>query len=407
MKPFLCLILVMLLQSPAHAFMLGFGSAGAMTGDQKVFINELLSEFRKAHPDAQIELRDSTSYIQPIAETLMAKHGSNAPDLGVVGLVEWPVLYRKSLLQPFEAVLSPAELKKIQKSLRPQLTVQYYGARVNDKEFALPFNRSISVMFVNKTLLPKLGDKPPTWKELFATLHKSQRERPSDATAYKIAVPTDDWIAEAILVNARGATTLRGDRAMLTDLRTVEMIKLLHDEAAAKAVAFVPSQHQAYQDFLDRKVAAAIVSLSTFKSIKSRAGFPFAVSLPPDAGSHATVLGGGDLIFTASRDGILTEKERRDIKNFLVWFYLGKGSARWSEISGFLDPRRGSGPEQLYEKHHWRIESLYAINDFCNIVPIRQGVARVFKEAIASDDPAAVLKQGETYLSDLVHQPCP
>lgn len=399
----------LLFSQSAFAFVFSYGSAGATTEHHKKSAEALMKAFRSDNPGVEVELRASTSYLKPISETLMQSFGGDAPDLGVVGLVEWPVLVQKKLLTPLQSVLSNSELAQIRKNIRPELLVQYYGNSINEKDFVLPFNRSIPVLYVNLELLPKFEKISPTWDDLENSLA-------SRKPTQQIVISTDDWIAEQILVNARGTPTLIGAKARFTDpsvIKVLERIKAMKDKGL---VALAANLHEAYSQFIEGKAAAVLLSQSSYESVLAHAKFQLRISMPPLSNHKVVVLGGGDLIVPL-KGRAQSEKTKRELRTFLKWFYLGRGNGLWASLTGYLpDSKSGENGAEFKKflsdrpmdapvylnKNSWRISSFYHLDEYCRIVKLREAVSNAFRQVLSSADIPLVLNQAEAFVDNII-----
>ncbi|MBI3543051.1 MAG: extracellular solute-binding protein [Deltaproteobacteria bacterium] len=407
--------------APAHAFLLSYGSTGSMTGDHKKFMDELVHSFRLEHPEVNIEVRESTSYLKPIIETMMSAIGDGSPDVAVVGLVEWPILRQKDLLNPLSVVLSGDELARIRGALRPELTGQYYGKDADGAKYALPFNRAYPILYVNASLLPQLKGEV-TWKSLAAALERERAKGGDNVAKLKLTLPLEDWIWEYVLANRRGQPTLAGTRASLADEATRDVVKTLRELRAKGLVDFVPTMQEAYTDFTQGTTAGAVLSFSSYTSVGLRADFKFRILMPPRFERKETILGGGDLVLPRDPKRSMDTKTREDMRAFVKWFYLGKGAAVWSKLVGYLPVTKAAAGDGVFRAKlatrppedkavylnagRWRIGSFYRLDRLCNVVKARKAMGDGAREALLGPEPDNALAHTEAQLNVLLLLGC-
>lgn len=406
----------------AQAFVISFGSTGAATGDHALFIARLVEAFRKDYPKAQVELRSSTSYLQTIIEAVMDS-AQAPPDVGVAGVVDWPVVAHKSVLHPFTEVLSPSELATIHKRVRPMVDVQFYGKGIDSKPIAIPFNRAHPVLFVNDRLLPGLKAISPSWDDLEQVVLEARAAAPaSSRDRLRIAIPTDDWISEYILTNARGKSVQQGMSVELTDKKTIAVVSRLRQLIADGVVYAVATQHDAYVDFMDGQSAGALVTISTFGSVASRKRFPFHITYPPKVSESVYLVSGGDLVLPGAVARLRDPAVKRDIHDFIQWFYLGRGAGLWASMTGYLpvtaQATRDSSYAALAAEHvgsreifanseHWTSKGIYNLDEPCNILKLRGALEAAFKAAIdTKKELLEALRAGEANANDVLKRPC-
>lgn len=402
----------------AKAFIFSYGSQGTRTGVHTRYIEKLVSEFKKDFPDATVTLKASTSYLAPVIETLNSQFGESPPDVGIVGSPLWPVLRERKMLRPLSEVLSAAEIAAITKSLRPDLNTQYYGNDASGNTYSLPFNRSFAVLYVNLKAAPDFVDKfSLSWEELGKYL---------EAKKLKLSLPSGDhWIAESVLANALGHTTITHKKVQFTDPHISELIALLRKLKTAGVLELGVNQQESFNDFVGGKAAFTMVSMSSYRLVQSAARFPVQVTMPPKSFSEVAILGGGDLILPLSpQKKQLDAKSKKDIKNFIKWFYTAKGSALWAKYVGYLPVTKQAASSELYTNElktlrtsdskvfrnaaQWKIKSDFEVDDYCNVTKLRTILSNAFTAAIAdAPDASVTLRKAEEDATEVLNAPCP
>lgn len=422
-KPVLSLLIALtLLQSyPAQGFMFSFGGGGAVTGDQTRYATELIKRFKSAHPEVDLELKDSTkSYVKPLIDTLMNENTPNTADLAIIGVAEWPVLLKKNMLSPLSKVFAPNELTRIRKSVRSELDVQAYGGNFDARAYSLPFNRSHALLFVNTALLDlKTGDF--TWSELEKALSDARQARPQEAQKLKLSLSTGEWIAETLFANARGDSSIVGRQGYFDDPGIRELITTLRRMREHEQIELVKEQHNSYLDFTDGKVAATVLSFSSYNSIVLRSPVPVRVTFPPRLLRRTVTLGGGDLVLLNNPARPLSEKAIRDIHKFIDWFYLGPGASLWSDLVGYPPLTRSALASPTYKERlqrrpqdrdiysnprHWQLKSMFRLDETCYTLKARRVAGRAFETALSTQDLQASLLEANKAATKIFEQPC-
>ncbi|MDO4912643.1 MAG: extracellular solute-binding protein [Lactobacillus sp.] len=127
----------------------------AMTGYRQNVLAKLTKEFEKENPKINVKLQSQGTY--PDLQAKVDATLSSKKDL-------------PNITQAYPDGLIDAEKNNYLVDLGPYLKNQKVdiasafmkGARINGKQYGLPFNKSVEVLFYNKTLLKKYGVKVPT-----------------------------------------------------------------------------------------------------------------------------------------------------------------------------------------------------------------------------------------------------
>lgn len=142
-------------------------------GALKPTLEQLTSDFNASQPNVTVHLQVYPDYGTLRTKTLAALAAGSPPDLSQA-YPDWAAKYQQSSaladLTPYVSAkdgLSASDLKDIWSSLLE-------SGKVGGKQYMLPFNKSVNVLYYNPTLFAQAGisDPPKTWDEFAADAKK-------------------------------------------------------------------------------------------------------------------------------------------------------------------------------------------------------------------------------------------
>lgn len=203
----------------------------------------------------------------------------------------------------------------------------------NGTLYTLPFNKSVQVLYYNKTLLDQAGvDVPTTLDELAAAARQVKEKTGVAGLAVRPSIDTfstyfrafgGEWLDEA-------------GQPAFQDAAGVQAFQFVQ-ELIADGAAY------AYDGYLDDefnkgKVAMFIHSNGTIPWVRRSATFSWGTAPVPRGTRAAATVAGLDLAIFATA----TEAEKRAAWQFTKWLLSPEVNARWSVETGYLPIRRST-----------------------------------------------------------------
>ncbi len=410
------LLTLLLLPCTAHAFSLAYSSDGSIKGAHLRDMEEMVALFKKTHPECEITLRTSTSFVDGFIKSNPMNEPDDVPDVAVLYRTTWPRLANRDKLHLLSDFFTPAELARLRRSIRPELFADYYGKHAPAGKYALPLERSFPALLVNLAALPSFqGRESFTWDELFKAL--------KPGTTFTL--PSDHWTVTYLLSNAIGKPILAGTTATLTDPRQLQLVGQIAALKKQGVVVTVPMHHDAMVSFANGETAAALVTTSSFQTASKLAHFPFVMLMPPYLKEHRLQSGGADLVLPARSKGDNRPDTKRDIKIFLTWLLSPRINALWAVKTGYLPVIKLAVNEPLFKaelvrlgpvssivpvnRAHWTTYPFHKLEEFCNYDPLSSLVSAIFNTTLDAPDAQATrdeLRKGEEALRKLLAKQC-
>jgi sn-glycerol 3-phosphate transport system substrate-binding protein len=208
---------------------------------------------------------------------------------------------------------------------------------------AVPFNRSVPIMYVNGAMLERAGlAVPGNWTELVAAAKALTVRRGADVATWGFECPVSWWFWVALVASAggkvvdeSGVVTLGGDAGV----RALDLWQqLTHRDRVMRPP--LGRDYNAWnvgtQDFLSGRAAILWTSTAFLRYIDENARFPVKVAPIPRDVRHAVPTGGTFFVLLRAAD----EREKRAAWRFLRWMTERDQTMEWATSTGYLPVTR-------------------------------------------------------------------
>ncbi|MET0594602.1 MAG: ABC transporter substrate-binding protein [Polyangiaceae bacterium] len=316
----------------------------AYGGKNREVLERLLARFHRdpAHP--RIAATFQGDYFESLAKVRTAIAAGAAPAMTHVVSEVVPYLAEAGALEPLDGYEGADKLDLI-----PGLAQSGSFVGGGDRPLvAIPFNRSVPIMYLNMTMLERAGVAPPTnWTELRAAANALTVRRGSEVATWGFECPVSWWFWTALLAAANGKVMDANGVATLGDEAGVRALdlwqKLTHDDRVMRPP--LGRDYNAWQvgtqDFLSERAAILWSSTAFLRYIEENARFKMrAAPLPSDV-RHATVGGGTFFVMLRAAD----PREKRAAWQFLRWMTEREQTIEWANSTGYLPITRGAVAE--------------------------------------------------------------
>ncbi|MED0678593.1 ABC transporter substrate-binding protein [Aneurinibacillus thermoaerophilus] len=305
----------------------------ALGGKNGKVIEEMVKEFNATHKNIVVKPAYQGDYYQNHAKVLSAVAAGNQPDVTMVEIASVGAFADAKVLEDLTPYAQGVEKKYI-----PGLMGNSYW---KDKLYAIPFNRSTPLLYVNRDMLKAANldpSGPKTWDELVKYARALTKKEGDKTKTYGFSTPIDIWFYEA-LVFQNGGNILSEDGKQLTINNEAGKapLKLWSDMVKEGIMKNPPGEKYnawdvAKQDFLNKQVGMIFTSTGDLQTLKSSASFDVGAAFLPAAKSYGVPTGGANLVMLAKS----SDEEKKAAWEFIKWMSDTPQTIKWSLASGYM-----------------------------------------------------------------------
>lgn len=194
--------------------------------DGYVIIDKAIKKFEKLHPEIKIHYYSGIpkdDYEEWLARKILK---GDAPDVFMI------------LSEDFSHMVSLGFLENLDKEIQEDKSVEirdYYetsleAGKIDDRQYALPYETVPTLMFVNKTLLEKEGIPVPdadwSWDDLYRICKKVTKDLDGDGRLDQFGTYNYGWL-EALYSNDGKIFDPQGKKCYLTSERIEESVRFI------------------------------------------------------------------------------------------------------------------------------------------------------------------------------------
>jgi sn-glycerol 3-phosphate transport system substrate-binding protein len=306
------------------------------TGPLQEAMNALVKKFNAAGKGVEVEMVLTGNYGDNFTKILAAATANNLPDAAMVELLQIPQLANSNQLLALDDMSKEADFNF--NDLAPALLGNSY---FNNKLYAIPWQRSTTMMFYNRDMFKAAGldpDKPPlTWDEAKAATQKLLAKDPN--VVPMTGAIASDWAFEAQLLSFNGALLSKdGKSATYNSPEAVAAVTVWRDMSKDKLLSIRGSGDfgAVVNDFIAGKNAMVMQSIFSRATIEQQAKFDWDVAAVPGgpAGPVLNAGGGNFVIF-----GKTAPEKQKAAWTFIKWMTSPENTAEYSIKSGYLPVR--------------------------------------------------------------------
>lgn len=322
-------------------------------GKNREVLTDLVGRFNRTQSRVLVEATYQGDYYEALAKLRAAIAAGVAPSVTHVIVEVLPYLAEARTLEPLDAYEGAHELGLV-RELAQEGAFVGGGAR---PLVALPFNRSIPVMYLNGALFDaERLERPRTWDELVEAALRLTRRSASNPR-WGFGVPISWWFWFAMLAQAggelidpKGVTTFGGEAGVKA---LAFLQRLVHGE---RVMRLPPGRdYNAWQvtnqDFLAGRVAMTFMSTAFLRYIEENARFPVMVAPLVANVRRAVPTGGTFFVIPASAP----VEEKRAAWEFLRFMSAPEQALEFATRTGYLPVSEGATrrlhQSGFFEKH--------------------------------------------------------
>ncbi|WP_019122207.1 ABC transporter substrate-binding protein [Brevibacillus massiliensis] len=305
----------------------------ALGGKNGEMVNRLVDEFNSTHKNIVVKPSYQGDYYENHAKVLAAVSAGNQPDVTMVEVGSIGAFAEAKVLEDLGPYAGEAKDRYI-----PGLMGNSYW---KDKLYAIPFNRSTPLLYVNRDMLKAAGldpNGPKTWDELRQYAAKLTKKAGGKTVTYGFSTPIDIWFYEALVFQSGGEILSEDGKSLMIDSEAgrapLEFWTGMLKEGVMKAP---PGEKYnawdvAKQDFINGQVAMIFTSTGDLKGLQDAAKFDVGAAFLPANKSYGAPTGGANLVILAKS----SEAEKKAAWEFVSWMTDTKQTIPWSLETGYM-----------------------------------------------------------------------
>ena len=282
---------------------------------EKTF-DSIVNDFNKSHADIEVKtfaLKRYSNLLEKLKNT--QQYGGEMPDI-FLGYSSWLKELNIEKIGLAGKLLSSETLGKLD-------TVMLEDASYNSKQFGLPFNKSIMLLYINTDLLDTNEVDPDNYTaEQFLKFLKDVKK---ETALTPLSSNASVWFFENLLLNLGGSmdnvATKEGAKAM-------DLLR----EGFRKKLIKIKSGYS-YQDYwTSQEVPLTFTSIVSLRFMEKKIDFDFIRKnvLKSKSGKHRSVLSGSNIFISKSGE------KKNGLKVLLNWLYRKENLEKWFSKSGYL-----------------------------------------------------------------------
>ncbi len=306
-------------------------SMGGKNGD---LITQVCDAFNKTHDDVEVVPSYQGDYWTAASKAINAVSAGENPDLLQMGVDHVGVFGSE------EGVLADLMPYMKKDGIDPNDFIDAFSwdFKQNGKMIAIPFGRSVPVMYVNMDIMREAGvEVPTTWDELRAACEKLKKVNDKgEVERYGLGLIRDTWYWYMTVAQA-GGDLINKERTGLGCVdngHAYKAWKFLQDMKNSQELFFAPANNGGTvvtQMFADGKCAMLWNSIGALVSTMASANFDCQVFFPPKGDVLSVPTGGNALVMLEG------SRHKQEAWEFIDWLLTNpNGLLFFTQNSGYL-----------------------------------------------------------------------
>lgn len=311
-----------------------YGVGGALSND----IQQLVAQYNKTHPSVHVVATYEGSYSgggEEQQKLLAAIKAGTPPAIAQIATDGISVFADSGKLMNLTPLMKNSSVDKPNNFLNGMLV----STEFNGKYYAVPFNRSVPVLYYNKTQFKKAGISaaPTTWAQLMADAKKLTHGSGQSKT-YGYGMLVDEWPWEYAVQSSGGSILSPNMKTAM--FGKPQALGILSDESqlVKQGYAKVETGPNYWtlttEDFIHGTTAMDIDSIGDAAQVTTGVGksFEWGTALLPRGKTLAVPAGGGDMTMLNG----LSPQVQKAAWNFIEWWTSPAQETKWSMETGYL-----------------------------------------------------------------------
>ncbi|GAB7388629.1 ABC transporter substrate-binding protein [Bacillaceae bacterium] len=325
-------------------------SLGGKNGEA---IEALVNEFNASQDEVKVNATYQGDYYENHAKVMAAIAAGNQPDVTMVEIASIAAFASAGALQELTPYVQGENGVDLNDYIKGLLGNSYWEG----KFYALPFNRSTPLLYVNKDMLKEAGlnpEGPKTWDEL-RRFAKALTKKEGEKQIWGFETPIDIWFYEALVLQNGGEILSEdGKEVRFHSAKGSEPIKFWQEMITEGSMKMPPGEkYNAWEvaetDFVNGNVAMIFTSTGSLNGLLEKADFEVGAAFLPAKESYGVPTGGANLVMLAKS----SEEEKEAAWKFMKWLTDTPQTIAWSKQTGYM-PVRVSAVESEEMKQYYK-----------------------------------------------------
>lgn len=305
-------------------------SLGGKNGE---VIAGMIEEFNESQDKIIVNGTYQGNYYENHAKVLSAIASDTQPDITMVEIASIGAFADAGALENLGTYVQ-SEGTDFIKDYIPGLMGNSYW---KNKLYAVPFNRSTPILYLNKDMLREANLNlagPKTWDEL----REYARKLTKKGEVYGFESPIDIWFYEA-LVFENGGKILSDDgmKPRFNSQKGIEPVEFWQDMIEEGIMKMPPGEKYnawdvAFQDFINKKVGMIFTSTGSLNSLMEQAPFEVGTAFLPAKKDYGVPTGGTNLAILSKSSDI----EKKAAWEFAKFMTSKEQTTHWSKSTGYM-----------------------------------------------------------------------
>ena len=326
-----------------------YGIGGQLSSD----VQTMVHQFNASHPNIHVTATYEGSYSGggPEQQKLLAALAAgNPPDIAQVEVNSMGVFALSGKLMDLTSFMNHSSIDKPGNFLNGMLV----STEWNGKYYGVPLNRSVPVLFYNKTMFAKAGiqNPPKTWTQLVADAKKLTKGSGS-SKVYGYGPLVDWWPWESMVWSSGSHILSANGTSAAFNTPSLNHILSMQQSLVKSGDALVETGPNYWnlmtEDFIKGKIAMDTDSIGDAAQVKQGVGskFQWGTAFMPSDKTLNVPPGGGDM---AIMNGIPADQLKAS-EAFIEWWTSPKQTLEWSKMTGYLPVQKAAVAEKSYQAY--------------------------------------------------------
>lgn len=311
----------------------------AVGGDVANMVDDLVAEFEGENPDVKVNAMYGGSYSETMTQVMAAVQGGTPPELAVLFSIDLFTLLENDVIEEMTPMFEEEYLDDFYDAFMA-------NAKVGDKVWSIPFQRSTIVLYYNKDAFAEAGldpEAPPeTWEELVD--YGEQLTVDGGQSQWGLEIPSTGyqyWMFQALALQTEDNIMSEDGKETYFDAPYAkESMEYWLDLSQEHEImpegtiewATVPS------DFLSERTAMMFHTTGNLTNVKDNAEFDFGVSFLPANNQYGSPTGGGNIYMFKD----VPEENKEAAVKFMKFLTEPERVAQWSIDTGYIATRESA-----------------------------------------------------------------
>lgn len=309
-------------------------SLGGKNGE---VIQGMVKEFNESQDEVTVNATFQGDYYENHAKVLSAIPAGTQPDVTMIEIASIGAFAEAGALEDLKPYVEGENGINLNDFVKGLMGNSYW----KDTLYAILFNRSTPLLYLNRDMLEKAGldpAGPKTWNEL----REYARALTKKDEIFGFSTPIDIWFYEALVFeNGGGILSADGTKPAFNSPEGIEPVEFWQEMIDEGIMKRPPGEKYnawdvARQDFINQKVGMIFTSTGSLNMLMEQAqGFEVGTAFLPAKKSYGVPTGGTNLVILSKS----SSEEKKAAWKFIKFMTSQEQTIHWSKSTGYMPVR--------------------------------------------------------------------